>query len=79
MATPTRRLTRWTRALVTPNGPGRYALYHHIQRILTADEPDIFLYWADASPSSPGVSGYTPNPYAPAATWNAGSWALTAR
>lgn len=69
-----------TRALVTPNGPGRYALYRKIQRILTIDEPAIFLYWADAISVVPtALSGYMPNPYAPAATWNAGNWALTAR
>jgi peptide/nickel transport system substrate-binding protein len=67
-----------TRAVVTPNGPGRYALYRQIQRILTVDEPDVFLYWADTVAVVPErLSGYAPNPYAPAATWNAAQWAMT--
>lgn len=68
-----------TRALITPNGPGRYALYRQIQRILTVDEPAIFLYWADTVAVVPArLSGYTPNPYAPATTWNAAQWSLAA-
>lgn len=66
-----------TRALITPNGPGRYALYRQIQRILTADEPDVFLYWADAISLVPRrLHGYTANPYSTAATWSARNWTL---
>jgi ABC-type transport system substrate-binding protein len=66
------------RALITPNGPGRYALYRRIQRILVADEPDIFLYWADAVSVAPTrLRGYRPTPYNAAATWNVGQWSLS--
>ncbi len=64
-----------TDAIVTPNGPGRDALYRRIQRILVADEPDIFLYWADSVSVVPRrLRGYSPTPYNSAATWNAGRW-----
>ncbi len=64
-----------TDAIVTPNGPGRDALYRRIQRILVADEPDIFLYWADSVSVVPRrLRGYSPTPYNSAATWNAGQW-----
>jgi peptide/nickel transport system substrate-binding protein len=67
-----------THALSTPNGPARYAFYRRIQRLLAADEPDIFLYWADAISVAPrGLRGYDPTPYESAATWNAREWALT--
>jgi peptide/nickel transport system substrate-binding protein len=67
-----------TRGLVTPNGPARYAVYRQIQRLLVADEPDIFLYWADAISVVPRrLRGYDPTPYAAAATWNAREWRVT--
>jgi ABC-type transport system substrate-binding protein len=67
-----------TRALVTPNGPSRYSYYRRIQRILAADEPDIFLYWADSRSIVPKrLVGYSTNPYNPAATWNVASWYMT--
>jgi len=66
-----------TDAIVTPNGPGRDALYRRIQRILVADEPDVFLYWADSVSVIPRrLRGYNPTPYNSAATWNAGQWGL---
>ncbi|HKO24678.1 MAG TPA: hypothetical protein VJY65_08060, partial [Chloroflexota bacterium] len=67
-----------THALATPNGPARYALYRRIQRLLVADEPDVFLYWADAISVAPrGLHGYDPTPYNPAVTWNAREWRVT--
>jgi peptide/nickel transport system substrate-binding protein len=67
-----------THALVTPNGPARYAFYRRIQRLLVADEPDVFLYWADAISVVPrGLRGYAPTPYEPAVTWNAREWSVT--
>jgi peptide/nickel transport system substrate-binding protein len=66
-----------TDAIVTPNGPGRDALYRRIQRILVTDEPDVFLYWADSVSIVPRrLHGYNPTPYNSAATWNAGQWSL---
>ncbi len=66
-----------TDGLVTPNGPGRYAIYRRIQRILNADEPAIFLYWGDTLSVGPsGLHGYNPTPYNAAATWNANEWAF---
>lgn len=66
-----------TRAIVTPNGPGRYALYRHIQRILVDDEPDVFLYWADNVSVVPRrLRGYSPTPYNGAATWNVREWSM---
>jgi peptide/nickel transport system substrate-binding protein len=67
-----------THALETPNGPARYALYRRIQRLLVADEPDVFLYWTDAISVVPrGLRGYDPTPYESAATWNAREWRVT--
>lgn len=66
-----------SRALITPNGPGRDALYRRIQRILSADEPDIFLYWPDAISIAPRrLQGYAPTPYNAAATWNVATWQM---
>jgi len=66
-----------TRALVTPNGPKRYSLYRQIEHIITTDQPDIFLYWADMISVSPrGLHGYAPTPYNAASTWNAAVWRL---
>jgi len=66
------------RALTTPNGPARDSLYRHIQRILMADQPDVFLYWADTVSVVPThLQGYGPNPYSVAATWNVQQWRLT--
>src|SRR5205823_6492468 len=63
-----------TTALVGPRGP----LYRRIQRLLVADEPDIFLYWADAISVVPrGLRGYDPTPYDSAVTWNARAWSVT--
>jgi peptide/nickel transport system substrate-binding protein len=67
-----------TRALATPNGPARDAFYRRIQRVLAADEPDIFLYWADTISVVPRrLRGYDPTPYESAATWNAREWRVT--
>ena len=67
-----------TDALVTPTGPVRYALYHQIQHVVTTDQPDVFLYWADmVSVVPPRLTGYRPTPYDGAATWNARDWRLT--
>jgi len=66
-----------TAAIITPNGPGRYALYRRIQRILVADEPAVFLYWADSVSVVPRrLRGYNPTPYNSAATWNVREWSL---
>jgi peptide/nickel transport system substrate-binding protein len=66
-----------THALMTPDGPARNAFYRRMQRLLVADEPDIFLYWADAiSVVSRGLRGYDPTPYESAATWNARDWSV---
>ena len=66
-----------TRALITPSGPGRYALYRQVQRILRDDEPDVFLYWADNVSIVPHrLHGYSPTPYNSAATWNVHDWSL---
>ncbi len=66
-----------TRALITPNGPGRYALYRRIQHILTADAAAVFLYWADRVSIAPvRLQGYDPTPYDAAVTWNVAQWSL---
>jgi peptide/nickel transport system substrate-binding protein len=66
-----------THALITPNGPARDALYRRIQRVLVADEPDVFLFWADAISVAPRrLRGYGPTPYDPAVTWNAREWSV---
>jgi ABC-type transport system substrate-binding protein len=66
------------KALVTPDGPARVALYQAIQLLLMRDQPDIFLYWtAHLSLAVASLQGYQVNPFHPGVTWDAAQWHLT--
>lgn len=64
-------------ALVTTSDSQRVALYQRIQTLLVADQPDIFLYWAQHfTVATTALSGYQANPFYPGIVWNISKWRL---
>ncbi len=53
----------------------RAPLYHEVDRILSTQVPDIFLWWNDSlTLANKNLIGYDPNPYAFATFWNFQKW-----
>ena len=53
----------------------RAPLYHEVDRILSNQVPDIFLWWNDSlTLANKNLGGYDPNPYAFATFWNFQTW-----
>lgn len=53
----------------------RAPLYHQVDRILSQQVPDIFLWWSDSlTLANSHLTGYKPNAYSFATFWNFQNW-----
>ncbi|PSR25560.1 MAG: hypothetical protein C7B47_11775 [Sulfobacillus thermosulfidooxidans] len=64
-----------TEGATTFSRKARAPLYHEVDRILSAQVPDIFLWWSDSlTLANNKLIGYDPNAYAFATFWNFQNW-----
>jgi peptide/nickel transport system substrate-binding protein len=66
-----------TEGATTFSQAARAPLYHQVDRILSQQVPDIFLWWSDSlTMANKNLTGYDPNAYAFATFWNFQNWRM---
>ncbi len=66
-----------TQGATTFSQSARAPLYHQVDRILSEQAPDIFLWWGDSlTLANENLTGYDPNAYAFATFWNFQNWRM---